>query len=61
MFQLGETGLIFLNTFGLAMAFSIGIKGPLDYSVFSALVGAFALGLMQEKYYEVDTLIFKQK
>lgn len=50
-----------LLAFGLAMAISVGIKGPLDYSVFSASAGAFALSLMNEKYYEIDTLIFKQK
>lgn len=50
-----------LLAFGLAMAFSLGIKGPLDYSVFSASAGAFALSLMKEKYYEVDSLLLKQK
>ncbi len=49
-----------LLAFGLAMAFSLGIKGPLDYSVFSASAAAFALSLMKEKYYEVDTMIFKK-
>jgi len=32
-----------LLLFGLAMAFSYGIKAPLDYSVFAASAGAFAL------------------
>jgi uncharacterized membrane protein YphA (DoxX/SURF4 family) len=47
--------LLFL--FGLSMAFSVGIKAPLDYSVFTACAGAFALSLMKEKYLEVDSLI----
>lgn len=50
-----------LLLFALAMTFSIGIKGALDYSVFSASAGAFALSLMKEKYFEVDSLIQKQK
>jgi thiosulfate dehydrogenase (quinone) large subunit len=50
-----------LLAFGLAMTFSTGIKGAFDYSVFSASAGAFALGLMKEKYLEVDSLIAKQK
>jgi uncharacterized membrane protein YphA (DoxX/SURF4 family) len=32
-----------LPLFGLAMAFSLGIKVPLDFSVFSAATGAFLL------------------
>jgi uncharacterized membrane protein YphA (DoxX/SURF4 family) len=48
-----------LLIFGLSMAFSVGIKAPLDYSVFGASAGAFALGLMKEKYLEVDSLLFK--
>ena len=41
------------------MTFSTGIKGALDYSVFSASAGAFALSLMKEKYFEIDSLISK--
>ncbi|MEQ9378138.1 MAG: DoxX family protein [Imperialibacter sp.] len=43
-----------LLAFGLSMALSTGIKGPLDYSVFSAAAAAFALSTMKEKYWEVD-------
>ncbi len=46
-----------LLAFGLAMTFSTGIKGAFDYSVFSASAGAFALGLMKEKYFELDGFI----
>lgn len=42
--------------FGLAMSCSIGIKAPLDYSVFTASGAAFALSLLKEKFCEVDTL-----
>ncbi len=54
------SGLLLL-IFALSMTFSTGIKGAFDYSVFSASAGAFALGLMKEKYLELDTLIFKLK
>jgi uncharacterized membrane protein YphA (DoxX/SURF4 family) len=48
-----------LLIFALSMAFSIGIKPVFDYSVFSASAAAFALSLMHEKYFEVDTLLHK--
>jgi thiosulfate dehydrogenase (quinone) large subunit len=44
-----------LLIFGLSMAFSTGIKGPLDYSVFSASAAAFALSLMKDKFWEADS------
>lgn len=46
-----------LLAFALSMTFSSGIKGALDYSVFSASAAAFALGFMKEKYLELDTLL----
>lgn len=45
--------------FGIAMGFSISIKAPLDYSVFAASAGSFALSLFKEKFFEVDTLLHK--
>lgn len=48
-----------LLIFAISMTFSVGIKAPLDYSVFTASAAAFALGLMKEKYFELDTLISK--
>jgi hypothetical protein len=50
------SGLLLL-VFGLSMTFSTGIKGAFDYSVFTASAGAFALSLMKEKYFEVDSLM----
>lgn len=47
-----------LLVFALSMTFSTGIKGALDFSVFSASAGAFALSLMNEKFLELDKLIF---
>lgn len=46
-----------LLIFGVAMSITIGIKAPLDYSVFSAAAAAFGLGLIKEKYLEVDILL----
>ena len=45
-----------LLTFALSMAFSTGIKGALDYSVFTASAGAFALSFLKEKYMELDSI-----
>ena len=50
------SGLLLL-IFALSMTFSTGIKGALDYSVFSASAGAFALGLMKNKFFEIDSII----
>ena len=52
------SGLLIL-VFALSMTFSSGIKGTLDYSVFIASAGAFALSTMKEKYLELDNLISK--
>jgi thiosulfate dehydrogenase [quinone] large subunit len=49
------SGLLLL-VFALSMTLSSGIKGPLDYSVFSASAAAFALSLMNEKFFEIDML-----
>lgn len=48
-----------LLLFALSMTFSTGIKGALDFSVFGASAGAFALGQMKEKYLELDSFIKK--
>lgn len=49
-----------LLIFALTMAFSLGIKKPLDYSVFAASAGAFGLSLIRKKFLEVDSLLFKK-
>ena len=48
-----------LLVFALAIAFSSGIKGALDYSVFAASGAAFALGSLDNKSYELDLLFEK--
>jgi uncharacterized membrane protein YphA (DoxX/SURF4 family) len=50
-----------LLAFGLSMTFSTGIKGALDFSVFSASAAAFALSLMNEKYLELDSVLSRSK
>ncbi len=51
---------ILLLVFALSKTLSTGLKGPLDYSVFTASAAAFALGSMKEKYLELD-LVFSKK
>jgi len=46
--------------FALAITFSTGIKGALDYSVFAAAAGAFALSVMTSKYLEIDLILNKK-
>ena len=46
--------------FALAMAFTSGVKGALDYSVFTAAAAAFALSTMKTKHFEIDTVLRKQ-
>lgn len=48
-----------LLLFALAMIFSTGIKGVLDYSVLSASAAAFVLSLIKEKYLELDIVLNK--
>lgn len=50
---------ILLLIFALSMSFSVGIKAPLDFSVFTASAAAFALSFMKEKYLELDSLLSK--
>ena len=54
------SGLLLL-VFALAMAFSSGIKAPLDYSVFAASGAAFALGTIKPKFLEIDQLLTKSR
>lgn len=49
-----------LLLFGLSMTCTIGIKAPLDYSVFTGAAACFALSLLTEKYLEIDTAIAKK-
>jgi thiosulfate dehydrogenase [quinone] large subunit len=46
--------------FALSIAFSTGIKGVFDYSVFAASAGAFGLSVMNEKYLELDSFLSRK-
>lgn len=52
---------ILLLIFALSMTLSIGIKSGFDYSVFTASASAFGLGLIKEKYLEVDSLLPRKR
>jgi uncharacterized membrane protein YphA (DoxX/SURF4 family) len=45
---------ILLLTFALAMTFSLSIKAPLDYSVFSASAGGFLLAAFDQYPWSLD-------
>jgi uncharacterized membrane protein YphA (DoxX/SURF4 family) len=45
---------ILLLTFALAMAFSLGVKAPLDLSVFSASAGGFLLAASDQYPWSLD-------
>ena len=46
--------------FALSIAFSTGIKGVFDYSVFTASAAAFGLSIMTEKYLELDSYLSRK-
>jgi thiosulfate dehydrogenase [quinone] large subunit len=48
-----------LLLFALSMTFSVGIKAPLDFSVYTAAAAAFALSTMKQKYLELDLVVSK--
>jgi uncharacterized membrane protein YphA (DoxX/SURF4 family) len=56
---LAAAGLLVL--FGTAMAISLGIKTPLDYSVFSASAGALLLAICQIRAAEAEVKVSETK
>lgn len=50
---MGTLSGILLLLFGLAMAATLGIKAPLDFSVFSAAAAAFALTTIKGRFLEI--------
>lgn len=52
---------ILLLIFAFSMAFTLGIKAPLDFSVFSASAGAFLLSTLSPGFLEIDILLNKRK
>lgn len=51
---------ILLIIFGISMAFTLGIKAPFDYSVFTAAAAAFALTAFPEGYLAMDNFLKKR-
>lgn len=51
---------ILLLLFALAMAYTFGIKEPLDYSVFAASAAAFVLAAMPVCNWSVDQLLINK-
>lgn len=45
---------VLLTTFALAMTISLGVKAPLNYSVFSAATGALLLGVADDSPLSLD-------
>lgn len=52
---------VLLLVFAVSMSLSTGIKGALDFSVYTASAAAFALSVMRDKYYEIDALVSDAK
>ena len=46
--------------FSLAMAYSFGIKEPLDYSVFAFSAGSYLLGITHCSKWSIDNLFYNQ-
>ncbi|KXK37469.1 MAG: hypothetical protein J5I52_00155 [Saprospiraceae bacterium] len=52
-----KVGGVLLLVFALSMAFTVGVKKVLDFSVLLAAGASFAIGLIKEKYFEVDSVL----
>ncbi|WP_159478032.1 DoxX family protein [Chryseobacterium sp. 18068] len=52
------TGFLLL-VFALSMSIALGIKAPLDYSVWVGSAAAFLLATQKEYYFSIDTLTKK--
>lgn len=52
------TGFLLL-IFALSMTIALGIKAPLDYSVWVGSAGAFLLATQKEYFFSIDTLTKK--
>ncbi|WP_040546880.1 DoxX family protein [Pedosphaera parvula] len=52
---------VLLTIFALTMAMALGIKAPLDYSVFSAAGGALLLGICTDFPFSLDELVRRNR
>ena len=55
-----STGFLLLS-FGIAMTISLGIKAPLDYSVWTSVAAALLLAVQNKYSFSIDVLINKNK
>ncbi|NML38536.1 DoxX protein [Chitinophaga sp. G-6-1-13] len=51
------TAMVLTLFFGAAMAYSFGLKEPLDYSVFAFSAGAFMLATLSNYRWSIDQLL----
>lgn len=52
---------VLLTIFALTMAMALGIKAPLDFSVFSAAAGALLLGMCTDFPFSLDELLRRNR
>ena len=52
---------VLLTTFALTMTMALGIKAPLDFSVFSAAAGALLLGVYTNFPFSLDELLWRKR
>ncbi|SKC09213.1 DoxX protein [Soonwooa buanensis] len=52
---------ILLLSFGIAMTIALGVKAPLDYSVWTSVAAAFLLAAQNKFPFSIDNLINKNK
>ena len=57
--QAGIASAALLTIFALSMSLFTGLKGALDYSVFSAAAAAFSLSFFKHRFLELDSLLTK--
>jgi uncharacterized membrane protein YphA (DoxX/SURF4 family) len=52
---------VLLTTFALTMTMALGVKAPLDFSVFSAAGGALLLGVCANSPFSVDEFLRRNR
>ena len=52
---------VLLTTFALTMTMALGVKAPLNFSVFSAAAGALLLGACENVRFSLDELLRRNK
>ncbi|WP_317126283.1 hypothetical protein [Chryseobacterium sp. 3008163] len=58
--KIAAYGTVFLLLiFALSMTIALGVKAPLDYSVWAGSAAAFLLATQKEYFFSIDTLTKK--